>query len=71
MKSRTLISLLAAFAIAGVVSAKDKAAKPLGVGDKAPAIDTFDQDGNPVKLGEEFKSGTTLVWFYPKANTSG
>lgn len=71
MKSRTLTYLLAASALAGTALAKDGDGKPLGVGDKAPAINTFDQDGKPVKLGEEFKSGTTLVWFYPKANTSG
>ena len=37
----------------------------------APRIDAKDQDGNTAKLGDFYKNGLTLVFFYPKAGTSG
>ncbi len=43
----------------------------LNVGDPAPAVASVDQNGNPVDLGEVFASGTTLIYFYPKADTPG
>ena len=43
----------------------------LKVGDPAPSVISIDQDGNPVDLGEVFASGTTLIYFYPKADTGG
>lgn len=39
-------------------------------GDKAPKFDLSDQDGNKVRLAD-FKGRKVLVYFYPKANTSG
>lgn len=39
-------------------------------GDKAPAFSLPDQYGNTVKLGD-FKGRKLLVYFYPKAGTSG
>ena len=39
-------------------------------GDKAPAFEAEDQDENIVKLSN-FKGRKLLVYFYPKANTSG
>jgi len=39
-------------------------------GDKAPSFSLSDQDGNKVKLAD-FKGKKVLVYFYPKANTSG
>ena len=37
----------------------------------APQIEAQDQDGKPVNLGEVYKKGVTLVYFYPKAGTPG
>ncbi len=42
----------------------------LEVGDKAPAISLIDQHGDTVKLSS-FTGRRVLVFFYPKANTSG
>ena len=38
---------------------------------EAPSVVTVDQDGNKLDLAEEYKSGTVLVYFYPKADTPG
>lgn len=46
-------------------------AEPLNVGDLVPAVKTVDQDGKDVDLGKELAEGTTLVYFYPKADTPG
>ena len=43
----------------------------LKVGDPAPLLDSIDQDGNAVVLGEIYAKGITLVYFYPKADTPG
>jgi peroxiredoxin Q/BCP len=42
----------------------------LKAGDKAPAFDLPDQNGGKVKLSD-FSGRTLLVFFYPKADTSG
>jgi peroxiredoxin Q/BCP len=39
-------------------------------GQPAPDFTLPDQDGNPVSLGQ-FAGGTVVLYFYPKANTSG
>jgi peroxiredoxin Q/BCP len=39
-------------------------------GIKAPAFALMDQDGKKVKLSD-FKGRKLLLYFYPKANTSG
>lgn len=39
-------------------------------GDRAPAIDLSDQNGDPVELSS-FRGRRVLIFFYPKANTSG
>jgi len=51
----------------GLVSA----AEPLAVGATAPAIKGINQDGKSVDLGEQYKKGYVLVYFYPKAGTPG
>ncbi len=42
----------------------------LEAGDKAPAFNLMDQNGDKVKLSD-YKGGKVLVYFYPKAGTSG
>lgn len=46
-------------------------AKGLEVGADAPQVSALDQDGNTVDLGKELGEGTTVVFFYPKADTPG
>jgi thioredoxin-dependent peroxiredoxin len=52
-----------------VSSAQDKTSMKLG--DPIPAVIAPDQDGKPVNLAEEGKTGYTLVYFYPKAMSKG
>ena len=42
----------------------------LKAGDRAPDIEAQDQNGTMVKLAD-FKGRKLIVYFYPKANTSG
>jgi len=42
----------------------------LGTGDKAPDFELADQNSNNVRLAD-FKGRRLLLYFYPKANTSG
>jgi peroxiredoxin Q/BCP len=42
----------------------------LDAGDRAPAFNLLDQDGNKVRLSQ-FKGRKVLVYFYPKADTPG
>lgn len=44
---------------------------PLEVGASAPNVQAVDQDGKAVSLGDVYAKSTVLVFFYPKANTSG
>ncbi|RFC46496.1 MAG: peroxiredoxin Q/BCP [Verrucomicrobia bacterium] len=46
-------------------------AEPLQPGADAPALKVLDQTGKEIDLGAEFKTGVTLVYFYPKADTPG
>ena len=43
----------------------------LEVGAPAPNVTAPDQDGKPVRFGEVYAKGVTLVYFYPKAGTPG
>ncbi|NQU40191.1 MAG: thioredoxin-dependent thiol peroxidase [Lentisphaerae bacterium] len=42
----------------------------LNPGDKAPAFELLDQEGQTVSLAD-FKGDRLLIYFYPKANTPG
>ena len=42
----------------------------LNPGDKAPDFVGRDHDGNTVKLAD-YQGKTVVLWFYPKASTSG
>jgi thioredoxin-dependent peroxiredoxin len=46
-------------------------AKPLAVGAPAPQVTAVDQNGNLVTFADIYAKGITLVYFYPKAGTSG
>ena len=43
----------------------------LEVGASVPAVQALDQEGKTVQLADAGKSGYTLVYFYPKADTPG
>ena len=46
-------------------------AEPLAVGAPAPDIKATDQDGKSLNFKDVYAKGTTLVYFYPKADTPG
>ncbi len=65
---RTLLMFTLIYqSLMGLVSA----AEPLALGSVAPAIKGTNQDGKTVDLGEQYKKGYVLVYFYPKAGTPG
>ena len=45
--------------------------EPLAVGTAAPDVTAPDQNGQNVVFKDVFAKGTTLVYFYPKADTPG
>jgi len=49
----------------------EASADPLEVGAAAPDLKATDQDGKAVNFADVYKDGTTLVYFYPKADTPG
>jgi len=49
---------------------EDQKMATLKKGDQAPSFSLVDQDGKEVKLSD-FKGNKVLLYFYPKANTSG
>lgn len=46
-------------------------AEPLAVGASAPNVTAVTDEGASLSLGDVYKKGYTLVYFYPKADTSG
>jgi thioredoxin-dependent peroxiredoxin len=46
-------------------------AQALPVGASAPVLEGVDQDGKKLNLGDFYKKGFVLVYFYPKADTPG
>ena len=53
------------------ISQSNTFAEPLEVGATALEVKATDQDGKEVDLGKELAKGTSLVYFYPKADTPG
>ena len=47
------------------------ACEAIDLGASAPQITGTDQDGKSVSFADLYKSGVTLVYFYPKADTPG
>ena len=45
--------------------------EPLDVGAQAPAVTGVTQTGDKLDLGDVYKKGYTLVYFFPKADTPG
>ena len=45
--------------------------QPLELGSPAPKVESITDEGEAIDFGKELASGTALVFFYPKAMTSG
>jgi len=65
---RKLIVLLTGFF---TILGSNVKASPLAVGAPAPQISATDQEGKPIQFPDVYAKGITLVYFYPKADTSG
>jgi thioredoxin-dependent peroxiredoxin len=65
---KLLTTILAATSLGSFAFAADA---PLTVGAAAPDITAKDQDGKAVNFKDVYAKGTTLVYFYPKADTPG
>ena len=63
--------LTIALATATLTALTFAADAPLAVGAAAPEITSKDQDGKAVNFKDTYAKGTTLVYFYPKADTKG
>lgn len=70
MNRLTMLSLGLVSALATFVSGGARAAE-IDLGATLPAIAGVDQDGQTVDLAQAGGKGFTLVYFYPKADTSG
>ncbi len=66
---KNITSLMSLFAFLGFTAFAN--AEPLAVGAAAPDISAVDQDGKTINFKDVFAKGTTLVYFYPKADTPG
>jgi thioredoxin-dependent peroxiredoxin len=65
--TRTFLVLLAGFTFAGF----SLHATPLAPGAPAPQVTATDQEGHAINFADVYAKGITLVYFYPKAGTSG
>lgn len=63
--------LTIALATATLTALTFAADAPLAVGAAAPEPTAKDQDGKAVSFKDTYAKGTTLVYFYPKADTPG
>ncbi len=48
-----------------------RTAQALPIGATAPVLEAVDQDGQKLNLGDFYRKGLVLVYFYPKADTPG
>ena len=69
MKIKPLLLLLFAMSLLSFFGLTP--AHALEVGDPAPVLTATDQDGKSLDFAAVYKSGVTLVYFYPKADTPG
>jgi peroxiredoxin Q/BCP len=67
MKLRTLLATIVSVSTLALLAQ----ATPLDLGSPAPEISGVDQDGKTVSFKDVYAKGPTLVYFYPKADTSG
>jgi peroxiredoxin Q/BCP len=67
MKLKYLAGLLGLGLVTGVALR----AEPIDVGAHAPQVAAIDENGQTVQLGDLYKKGYVLVYFYPKAGTKG
>jgi thioredoxin-dependent peroxiredoxin len=63
---KTLLLGMSLLAFLGLTSSR-----AIDLGAPAPMVSGIDQDGKTVVFGDIYKQGTTLVYFYPKADTPG
>lgn len=67
MKPFAIIAAMSLFSNLFASAGEGERVKPYA----APQVEAVDQDGKTVKLGDYYKKGFTLVYFYPKADTPG
>jgi len=67
MTKLRLLTLMSILSFLGLVARGDE----LAIGAKIPAVQGVDQSGKSVDLAAEATKGYMLVYFYPKADTSG
>ena len=65
MKILLSIILVAGVAVAFLLSTTN--ANPVELGAEAPDVTATNQDGQTIKLGDAYKKGPVVVYFYPKA----
>jgi thioredoxin-dependent peroxiredoxin len=64
--TRTALILISAMLFFATASGE-----PIKVGDNAPTVSATTHEGKTLSLGDVYKKGYTLVYFYPKADTPG
>ena len=66
MKSARLLCLMSILTFLGL-----QTASAIEIGAAAPTLTATDETGQPVHFADYYNKGTTLVYFYPKADTPG
>lgn len=68
---RKLGSFLLICVTACLTALPSSAGEPLGPGKEVPAVKGVDTENESFDVTAYVKQGTTLVFFFPKANTGG